>query len=147
MIVCIKCSLAKFLSNNFIFFLQFNFGHVIEQLDLWLDSEYVPSEEDFSRLGAGIGSVLSNANSSALESVELEQHSNGARMEIISFDANERSKKCLSAFDTVSAIIFCLPASDYDCYVDSESKFAKYRKRKMLFSPKISTFLSNILKF
>ena len=48
-------------------------------------------------------------------------------MEIISFDANGKSKKCLSAyeaFDNVSAIIFCVPISDYDCFINSsKSKF------------------------
>ena len=107
---------------------------MIEQLDLWLDSEYVPSEEDFSRLGG----VIVPSSSTALECMEMGLSDSFAleHIELISFDANERSKKCLSAFDTVSAIIFCLPASDYDCYVDSESKFAivlKYGKRKMFF--------------
>ena len=103
---------------------------LIQELDHWLDSEYAPDEEVFFRLGQQI--IISKPTSTAMECLELEffdgtfsdGYYGGATMEIISFDGNGKSKKCLSAFDRVSAIIFCVPISDYDCFINSSgSKF------------------------
>ena len=141
------------ISNFIILFFKFNFGPLIQDLDHWMDSEYVPSEEDFSRLGQEI--IISKSTSTAMECRELKtlgpgirpQDRIGATLEIISFDSNEKSKKFLLAFEDVSAIIFCVPISDYDCFVkSSESKFTIALKISKNFK-KVFNFFNEITPF
>ena len=89
---------------------------MIEKLDSWLDIEYVPSEEEFFQMGQ---EILRSKPGSATVECEQFEHS-GRFIELISFDANERTKKLLSAFsDNYSAFILCLPIESYDIYVDN----------------------------
>ena len=104
----------------------------MEQLERWLEPKYVPSEQDLFRFGRE--AIISKSSSSAVQFLEIERQRKSVEnrrienLQIISFDFAETVQRVLTKsgilFD--SYIIFCVPLSDYDCFIGGKGFFQDY---------------------
>ena len=107
----------------------------MEQLERWLEPEYVPSEQDLFRFGRE--AIISKSNSSSVQFLEMVQRlkskwrsdQRSYILQIFSFDFNEIIERVLKKRLFVSPFnkyfIFCVPISDYDCFIGGKGFFFK----------------------